>query len=609
LINTKTMATTTKMKPPKQLTGLERQKAFLVSIKGGGLKDDSFFVTEKVMESMRDSGYRDIRKALNDLIDNSEQAGAKKIAVVTTTDSEDQKYAREKISNIAVIDDGHGMLPDMLPIAVKWGGTDRHNQRDGLGRFGFGLPTASISVTREYEVYSKVKDGDWYRVRVDLKEIADMAAKKGGLDSYSLKPKKVNLPEFVKAYIKSQWKKNDLEQGTVVLLINPDRIRSFSLPQKFNSKMLQNIGLTYRHYMPNISFYVNEKKVEMIDPLFLNPTCIGYDTGNGSYAESIEEMVIRVKNNQANGKTLEGNIVLRFSVMPPLFQRDKEGTLIKNRWNTMKENNGYFIVTRAGRQIDTIRETQYQSEGDNTTIVTYDANWAIELDFEPALDELFGITTNKQQVEIDQYIWDLFKEHDIPATVTSFRRKLKGLRIAEEIENEEKREESRDSEQIMTAADKFDRLRVPREKEETAEQKLIDEAKEVAHLENKTVEEVVEQFHADAERLKYRVDFTDLPGAPFYDVEIWGAQVRLKMNSAHRFYSDIYSQQDKRGKTALELFLLVLGKCECEATDEKLDFYRNERYEWSRKLDIRLGLLDKRDPILDKQSFDEEMAE
>lgn len=591
---------------PEMAPGLKRQKAFLDQQQTSNSKDDSFFVTEKVMESMRDSGYRDIRKALNDLIDNSEQAGAKKIAIVTTSEKGNEKNAREKISNIAVIDDGHGMFADMLPIAVKWGGTDRYNERNGLGRFGFGLPTASISVTRIYEVYSKVIGGEWHKIVVDLNEIAHKALTTGGNVSYTPTVIKSELPDFVREYIKKTWKKNDLEQGTVVWLKNPDRIRRFSLPQVFQAKMLQNIGLTYRHYMPNIGFFVNEKKVDMIDPLFLNPNCIGYDVGNGHIAEGLDEMLIRVKNTLVNGKTIEGDVKLRMSITHPKFQRDKDNQLIKSRFNTMKDNNSYFIVCRAGRQIDLVRETFYQSDDDNVTIVNYDANWAIELDFDPVLDEMFGITTNKQQVELDAYLWDLFKEHNLPGIVKALRKKGDTLRTKDEVKKESQKDEKRDSEQIMTDAEKYDKQDIPKEKQEQAEEKLRTDAQEKAQTENEEVESVVQNFELEAENKKFKVEYTEFPGAPFYDIELWGQQTRIKINTAHRFYLDIYSQQDQRGKTALELLLFVLGKCEIESTGDKLLFYGNERYDWSRKLELRLKMLDSKDPILDKQSFAEE---
>lgn len=588
------------------LSGLSRQKAFLESHQEDTADTGSLFITEKVMESMRDSGYRDIRKALNDIIDNAQQAGAKRIAIVTTTATEDKKGAREKISNIAVIDDGHGMYPGMLPFAVKWGGTDRYNARDGLGRFGFGLPTAAVSVTRVYEVYSKVKGDVWHKVRIDLDEIAQKALTKGGNVRYTPKAVKATLPEFVKNYIKEQWKENDLEKGTVVLLVNPDRIRSFALPQKFQAKMLQNIGLTYRHFIPDITFSVNETQVEMIDPLFLNPIAKGYDAGNGHIAEGLDEMVLMVRNTLRSGESVEGTIRFRFSFMHPKFQRTAENEQIKNRWNTMKENNGYFIVCRGGRQIDVVRELNYQSDKDNTTILTYDANWAIELNFDPVLDELFGITTNKQQVELDSQLWDLFKANDLPAMVTSFRKKFNKLRQKPEEEANESAAVNRDSEKIMSDADEIDTLDVPTDKKEQGQTNLRQAADKEARKKREPVQTVLEKLESESEKRKFKVEFTDLPGAPFYDLEIWGQQFRIKINTAHRFYTDIYWIQNPRGKTALELLLFVLGKSELESTGSKQHFYGNERFEWSRKLEMRLKMLDELDPIIDEQSAEEE---
>lgn len=595
-----------KAKTQELSSGIERQKLYLQQKKALGLNNDSLFITEKVMESMRDSGYRDIRKAVNDLIDNSEQAGAKKIAVVTTTAKEGQKNAKEKISNIAVIDDGHGMLPEMLVDAIKWGGTDRHNEREGLGRFGFGLPTAAISVSKAYDVYSKVSGGEWHKVSVDLKEITTKALHSGGNVSFIPQSTKVKLPDFVSAYLKKVWKKDDPEQGTVVLLKNPDRIRRFAMPQAFQAKMMQNIGLTYRHFIPDVSFYVNDKSVDMIDPLFLNPNCIGYKSDNGLSAEGRDEMILSVKNKLLDGEVREGNIKVKFSFMHPKFQRDKSNREIPNRMNTMIENNGYFIVCRAGRQIDIVRETGYQSEDDNVTIVNYDRNWAIELDFDPILDELFGITTNKQQVEIDSYLWDIFKENNIPATVKKFRADIQALINEGRIKVENEEEANRDSEVIMMDADKFDRLRIPDEKLEQASENLRNDAIEIAKEKNEDIESVIEKLESEAEKKKYKIEFTELPGAPFYDIDQWGPQTKVKINASHRFFSDIYSLQDTRAKTGLELLLFIIGKCELESVGDRNLFYGNERYEWSRQLELRLKMLDKKDPVIDSQSFNEE---
>lgn len=604
----------TKQSTQLPLFGLERQRAFLTNLKEQGNSGQSFFITDKVMHSMRDNGYRDVRKALNDLIDNSEQAGAKRIAVVTTSDRGKEKGSREKISNIAVVDDGHGMLPEMLKYAIAWGGTDRHGQRDGLGRFGFGLPTAAISVTTAYEVYSKVKNGDWHKIKVDLSEIAKNAVSNGGKVATMPETEKTTLPSFVQEYIKKIWKENDLEQGTIVLLIAPDRIRNYAMPQTFQQKMLLNVGLTYRHFMKKVSFYINDTKASMIDPLFLNPNCIGYEAGNGYKAEGFDDLVISAKNKFSEDPDATGNIRFRFSYMHPRFQRDKENSEIKNRMKTMIENNAYFIVCRAGRQIDIVRDTNYQSS-DDIVVGNNDKNWAIELDFDASLDELFGITTNKQQVEIDESLWEIFKQNGIPAMIKQFRKRYPAdlsawEREQEKAEAEKKEQQARESETIMNAAAKVDKKsELPDDKKQAADDKVNEKAKEVAENKGVPVEEAKKDLVDEAEQNKYKVEFANHPGAPFYEPLQWGPQLQLKINTAHRFYTDIYSQQDPRGRTAIELMLFVLCQCEVNATGDAELFYGNERYDWSRQLDLRLKILDKNNPLQEKLELEEQMTQ
>jgi hypothetical protein len=74
------------------------------------------------------------------------------------------------------------------------------------------------------------------------------------------------------------------------------------------------------------------------------------------------------------------------------------GGKTNNRWQVMREYNG-LLICRERRQIDCIppKWTKYE---------TYDANIKIEIDFDPELDEYFGITTAKQQIVIDDEMWE-----------------------------------------------------------------------------------------------------------------------------------------------------------------------------------------------------------
>jgi hypothetical protein len=54
-----------------------------------------------------------------------------------------------------------------------------------------------------------------------------------------------------------------------------------------------------------------------------------------------------------------------------------------------------------------------------TTFVNYDRYWGLELDFPPTLDEFFSITTSKQQIVIQDNVWDILKDNGV---LFSYRR-------------------------------------------------------------------------------------------------------------------------------------------------------------------------------------------
>src|SRR5205814_1627432 len=83
------------------------------------------------------------------------------------------------------------------------------------------------------------------------------------------------------------------------------------------------------------------------------------------------------------------------SVLRPNFQLTDptqygiKGAKTNKRFEIMRDYNG-LLICRERRQIDTVppRWTKFQN---------YDANIKIEIDFDPELDEFFGITTAKQK--------------------------------------------------------------------------------------------------------------------------------------------------------------------------------------------------------------------
>src|SRR5437773_4321886 len=80
----------------------------------------------------RDTGYRSLAAAVAELLDNSIQACASEIRILVGGPGEDTGGERP---TVAVWDNGIGMAPDNLARSVQFGGTERFNDRTGLGRF------------------------------------------------------------------------------------------------------------------------------------------------------------------------------------------------------------------------------------------------------------------------------------------------------------------------------------------------------------------------------------------------------------------------------------------------------------------------------------------
>lgn len=533
---------------PKMSAELKNQQHYLEE---KGEQNFAFVAPETFVEGMRDSGYRSTATAIDEFVDNSIQAGATRVDIITTETTRGSKRKRKHVKDVAIIDNGHGMLPGMMRAAVTWGGTHRHNDREGLGRYGFGLPSAAVSITRRYDVYSRVKNGKWHKISVKLDEIAEgkFTDEHGAIRA----PETIesDLPDFAKNALNGL----SLDHGTVLILNVIDRpTPGYVTPGSFDAKLIEHLGLVYRGLLDDCQIFVNQKKIEAIDPLFLSPKGRFYEVkANDLKAQERNKLEFQFETADGEGT---GTICLRFSHLPFGFQgtelERKDDEELDGRFKVMKENNAFFIVTRAGRQIDLVGKTQFGKP--EFTLVNNDRHWAIQLDFDPVLDEEFGITVNKQQVTLSERIWDKLKEQGVPGII-------KGLR------KDFKQDKNRKVSSINGSALKH----------------------------SESVMSHANQHESESNRFNdYKVLTESLPGAPFYRTEYDGAQLQLLINRDHLFSSHLYEAQDlgKRSRTALELLLFALGYCESQSVEELEEFYKRERQEWSKRLETYLYYLD-----------------
>jgi len=588
---------------------IERQKQYVEKQKDQS-KGLGVVFADAFLRGMRDLGYKDPAWALSELFDNAMQAGADTISV---------RYGfKEKGSSkpdmIAICDNGNGMIAEMISYAVRWGGTDRENDRTGFGRYGYGLPSSSVSIAKRYTVYAKTPKNDWYAVTVDIQELAAAA---GDLEKTQglLTAKKATLPRWILDGATGEDKLDisKLESGVIVVLEDLDRLRKLNgwiKADTLTTKLLQHCGVVYRRFIPEKKIYINGALAQAVDPLFLMEHGRFYDE-TSVRAEPVETRVIEVE----NAEGLKGKVRIRASLLPPNFQSadpndyrpDMRGVKTNNRLPIMKRYNG-LIVCRAGRQIDCISPfwTKFQN---------YDVNIKIEIDFDPALDEFFSITTAKQQVVIEDEMWEKLRADGkncggLEKLVVDLRHRRKDLddELTAKAENKTKAETPRPSTLAMQETEKFKgptREPTPQQREE-AQRNLEDAAKQKAEATGEEPEKILAALTEATAKKKWEVEFLAVPEGPFYRPMRFGEQRRIIINTEHPFYTKVYLPAGE-AKYALEVMLFVLAERELDSSGDGLTFYKSERQRWSDRLRHALDVLVTEESLQDKRSAFAEM--
>lgn len=588
---------------------IERQKQYVekqkVNSKGLGV-----VFADAFLRGMRDLGYKDPAWALSEQMDNALQAGADTVAIRFCYSG----TSKAKPDRIAVCDNGNGMIPEMISFAVRWGGTDREGDRSGFGRYGYGLPSSAVSIAKRYTVFAKAPGQEWYSVTVDIEQLAAHA---GDMEKTQdlLTAKKSTLPNWVIAAGTGDDKLDltKLESGVVIVLEDLDRLSKLNgwiKSETLTTKLLQHFGVIYRRFIPEKKIYVNGQLAQAVDPLFLMEHARFFGE-TPIQAEPVETRVIEAEG--ADGA--KGKVRVRASLLPPNFQwadpndyrPDMRGIKTNNRLPIMRKYNG-LIVCRAGRQIDCISP-------DWTKFQNYDANIKIEIDFDPTLDEFFSITTAKQQIVIDDQMWEMLRNSGkngggLEKLVADLRARRQELdtQLKAKVENKAKDELPRPSTVAMQATEKFKgpTRELTSEQKQEAQRNLEQAAAQKAELTGEPPEKVLEALTEATSKKKWEVEFLAVPEGPFFRPKRFGEQRRIIINTEHPFYSKIYMPAGE-AKHALEVMLFVIAERELDSTGDAETFYKSERQKWSDRLRHALDVLVSEESLQDKASAVAEM--
>lgn len=565
------------------------------------------------LTALRQAGYRSTATAVAELVDNSIEAKADKIDIIAISKEVlINTRTSNQVQKIAVLDNGDGMITDILENCLSLGWGTRLNTREGLGRFGFGLKGASISQARRVEVYSWIDKSEIYKAVLDLDEINNNKLQElSNIEKCSL-PK-----EIVK-----HFDRDISDSGTLVLWDDLDQMdlkKAETLLGRINKELCR----IYRHFLDDCDVYGAKRKISLHmlqvdldkmesimlkanDPLYLltpsNLPEYEEQITNEVYGESFSVDIPYMDGFHERISRVE----FRFSIAKPEIQNLGGGTKVGRHY----ANNTGISFVRAGREID------FGSFGFLDASEPRHRWWGAEVRFEPVLDELFGVTNNKQEVRaIKKLDPDLLE-----ALIESRDDGDYKARLLVEV-NKILAEHIKEMMKIITGRKEGSR------KKKTAQGSLVDRVnkdvtKDMSPTESSSHSEVLSEEQKVEERVRlllkddsllseedaleiaketidYRVDITTdhWPGDLFLDRRpVANASVGI-VNRDTEFYEKFWRYleglDDKKGYEALEVLMMALIRAEDELAvqyDKKIfEKYRQQWGVWVEQLISHAG--------------------
>lgn len=580
------------------------------------------FTGELLARALRDSGYKNTAYAVAELIDNAIQAAANNVEVFFFEKNVlVHERERKRLSQIAVLDNGHGMGIDVLRLSLMFGNGTRLEDRSGIGRFGMGLPNASFSQARRVEVWSWVNGPtNALMTYIDIDEI--MANK---IDEVPI-PLHTDLPQEIIDLAHHQLK----DTGTLILWSNLDDERLTWKTAKSTLQYTEElIGRIHRKFLAqnklNIRLIAYDPSGQAIvdanakpnDPLYLmqqTNTPQPFDKTPMFDLWGEEKITVTWKGENSD-------VIIRTSLAKPETVTPHPIERGSTPYGKHAARNLGVSLVRAGRELSL----------DPSWANSYDPVerwWGCEIEFSPHLDEVFGVTINKQAATL----WGEFAQLDFSVLAEdgetssaqiSARLKSEGdprgillelsevikqqLRlIRKQLSNQTKWRRTKDVRHEdapladEVASDKF-RTRAterpaPQDSEvfdETARQKLVEDLVTNKHY----PQDIAEDIATAVWKRDLKVNFieADFDGFAFFKVEEKpGGVAQVIINSQHLFFDKLYkilqegtdsddaNTEIKEAKLALQLLFAAWARYEREATEKERGNLRIVREDWGR---------------------------
>ncbi len=585
--------------------------------------DYRIFPTELVIDSMKDSGYKDAAHAVAELIDNSIQAGeelSQKTEVELICIEKDQFLSERRTSHIekiAVYDNACGMTKDILSFALAFGHGTRKNASSGMGKFGMGLPNASISQCDRVDVWSWVNN-EIYHTYLDIDEIIEQ--------------KKEIVPEPVlKEFLPVEWVKRISseirESGTLIVWSKLERLK-WKRHKAFFSNTEFIIGRMYRYFIRDNkcsirfaayskdSTVLAETYVKPNDPLYLMTNSqapfikdINWDCSSESAFFNINptDQELKVKYKGSESSIFIRTTKARKEIRRPLAE------LGKNPGDTAlgkqcAKNQGISIV-RSGRELELNRSFD----------IAYDPVerfWGMEIEFSPCLDEVFGVTNNKQAAtafkpydrkelaedeglllfEFEEYLENedearfilLQVSNAITSHLKAIRAELKrdteGVKKKNQSENIDRSEQIASEYKLTDGETGYSETHSLELSEDDKRQEIIDELHfDGLDLDDELIEQIVQNW---LDKEGYIITSAPIRASRvIFDVSYPAGKLKVTVNENHPAFKHFISEldEDESGKDILRLLFASWARLEDKyrlQSDKDAELFEQIRMEW-----------------------------
>lgn len=380
---------------------------------------DVIFPAALALRALRSTSYKNTAHAVAELIDNSFDAEASQIGVALLVDQPNGQP-----HTIAVLDNGRGMSAETLRRSIQYGFSGEDSVRDKpLGKFGVGLVAASFSQCTDLRIMSW-QDGETATGRVLATGIRIPEGEMDDADNVLPDPSVDELPEWAyRAFVGMASPIAEMHSGTLVVWrgVQPSWKRSTTLQENLSDLC----GRIYRNFILeeklaiSVSVYndtlgtqgVPPRAVPAVDPMFLT----NWDDEDLSDFGFVDDNTMFDAFTGSAGDTGRNQA------------GDYEPELMKVK-STAGEIIGYCLLTashRSPRVVDEDMRKHGDDPGDtrfgrlakrlqgvsilrSRREIDLDTNWlrisqtvdrwvSVSLDFDPDLDDVFGVSNDKQR--------------------------------------------------------------------------------------------------------------------------------------------------------------------------------------------------------------------